>query len=49
MAYTGINKASDNFVSTAYTGNETARTITLGMQPDFTWTKVEMMHTITFD
>ena len=39
MAYTGINKASDHFASTAYTGNQSARTITLGMQPDFVWTK----------
>ena len=39
MAYTTINKSTDHFNTVLYTGNETARTITVGMQPDFTWTK----------
>ncbi len=39
MAYTTINKSSDYFNSTIYTGNGTARTITVGLQPDLVWTK----------
>ena len=41
MAYTTINKSSDYFNGTAYTGNGTAgRDITLAtFQPDFTWIK----------
>jgi|TARA_X000001388_G_scaffold13372_1_gene7829 hypothetical protein len=38
MAYTTI-KPQDNFNSVLYTGDETPRTITVGLQPDFTWTK----------
>ena len=39
MAYTTVNKSTDNFKTTLYTGNETARTITVGMQPDLVFTK----------
>ena len=39
MAFTTINKSSDYFSSTLYTGNSTARTITTGHQSDFIWIK----------
>ena len=41
MAYTTINKSSDYFSSTIYTGNGSAgHSITgVGHQPDFTWIK----------
>ena len=40
MAYTTINKSTDYFNSTLYTGNGGTQTITgVGFQPDFTWVK----------
>ena len=40
MAYTTINKGTDNFNTAIWTGNNTARSITdVGFQPDFTWIK----------
>ena len=39
MAYTTINKSTDYFNPVLYTGNETARTITVGFQPDLVFTK----------
>jgi hypothetical protein len=38
MAYISF-QPKDYFKSTLYTGNETARTITVGLQPDLVWTK----------
>ena len=38
MAYISF-QPHDYFNTVLYTGNQTARTITVGMQPDFTWTK----------
>ena len=38
MSYISF-QPKDNFNTVLYTGNQTARTITVGMQPDFTWTK----------
>ena len=39
MAYTDIDKPSDNFSATLYTGNATARTIATGHQSDWVWLK----------
>jgi len=40
MAYTTINKSSDNFNTKLYTGNGSTQTITgVGFQPDFMWIK----------
>ena len=39
MAYTTINKSTDYFDTTLWTGNATARNITTPFQPDFTWIK----------
>ena len=40
MAYTTINKGTDNFNTATWTGNNTARSITgVGFQPDLTWLK----------
>jgi|TARA_R110001583_G_C5640195_1_gene407808 hypothetical protein len=39
MAYTTVNKSTDFFSPTIYTGNATARTITTGQQPDLIWIK----------
>jgi len=38
MAYISF-QPKDNFKTTLYTGNQSARTITTNMQPDFVWTK----------
>ena len=40
MAYTTINKSTDNFNNKLYTGNGSTNAITgVGFQPDWTWTK----------
>ena len=40
MAYTTINKSTDNFNTVTYTGNGSTNAITgVGFQPDFTWIK----------
>jgi len=39
MAYTTINKSTDHFNTTIYTGSGSARTITTGLQSDFVWLK----------
>ena len=40
MAYTTINKSTDNFNTKLYTGNGSTNAITgVGFQPDFTWIK----------
>ena len=40
MAYTTINKSTDNFNTLTYSGNGSARTVTgVGFQPDFFWIK----------
>ena len=40
MAYTTINKSTDNFNTKLYTGNATQRTIDVGFQPDLVWGKL---------
>jgi hypothetical protein len=39
MAYSTIPKPSVHFNTVLYAGNETARNISVGFQPDFTWIK----------
>ena len=40
MAYTTINKSTDNFNTKLYTGNGSTNSITgVGFQPDFVWAK----------
>ena len=40
MAYTTINKSTDNFNTKIYTGNNSSQTITgIGFQPDWVWFK----------
>ncbi len=40
MAYTTINKSTDNFTPFTYSGNGSSRTVTgVGFQPDFFWIK----------
>ena len=39
MAYTTINKSTDNFNTVLYDGNATARNITTGFRPDWVWLK----------
>ena len=39
MAFTSQFAPQDYFKTILYTGNESTRTITTGMQPDWVWTK----------
>ena len=40
MAYTTINKSTDNFNTVTYTGNGSTQSITgVGFQPDWCWIK----------
>ena len=39
MAYSTVDKSSSHFETILYTGNATGRTITVGFQPDWVWTK----------
>ena len=40
MAYTTINKSTDNFNTVLYTGTDASKSVTgVGFQPDFTWIK----------
>jgi hypothetical protein len=40
MAYSNIDKPSSYFNTVTYTGTGSAQSITVGLQPDWTWTKV---------
>ena len=41
MAYTTINKSTDYFNTTTYTGNGSVKTFTgVGFQPDWVWIKI---------
>ena len=39
MAYTTIDRPSNYFTTTVYTGTQTQQTINVGFQPDFVWIK----------